>query len=781
MNPALPWLAVASLMPLIWPVWRRRNPLQEETGEPRDGTWAETGLRARFGELALPWAVAGWMGIALLAPALSIPDGIPSPAADLHAVAPWAGSEAGLAGLSGNPVLRDVTFQIQPWLVFLKRELAAGRWPGWNPHSFAGAPFAANGQSAPLFPLHLLFALLPLQIGFVVLPWLRIVLAGCGAWMLAREMGACRPAALWATIGFPLSGMLVSFLLFPMGNALALVPWVLWAVERLAAGRSGGAPLALCAGLQLLGGHPETSMHTALLAGLYLLVRGAAGRPWATWGRFVAAWALAAGIAAVQILPLALLLPATSKWASAAASGASGSPPLGLLLLQPLRLVLPQIYGHPALGTWWGPFNYSATAVYAGALCLPLAAAGLGGWRSAGGNRRVMGLATIVTFSFLGAYHLPGVHDLLAALPLIGRAAHHRLIFGLELGLPLLGAIGIDRWLAGKGRGLIAGGAVAAAMLGAAWIFLGGPLHEHGLAAGQAMWTLAVLGLALAAALSLKLSIAARWRVALCLPALLLIDLLLAHGRIVPGLSFARFYPETGAVRFLEAKTERVAALGEELRPNAGMVYGLRDLRGDDPVKLASFEAAYGALGRPDPVYLRPIERWDDPSLDRWGVRWVLGGPNETAPAGGWRLAYSASDAQVWERPTALPRVRWAGGSALGLTVEEEAPGLLRIAVPGEGARPLPPRRLIVAETWERGWRAVLRTERAERELVVEPADRGTALAVDLPEGEPERWEIDLSYRTPGLSAGAFLTPLALLATWTLRRRVRGEPGGQPA
>src|SRR6185295_5844342 len=205
-----------------------------------------------------------------------------------------------------------------------------------------------------------------LQIGFVVLPWLRFVIAGCGAWALARELGLSRPAALWACWAFPLSGMLVSFLLFPMGNSLALVPWVLWAVERLAAGRSGGALLGLLAGLQLLGGHPETSMHTALLAGLYLWVRGSVDRTLATWGRFVAAWALAAGVAAVQILPLALLLPATSKWGSAEAGGAS--PPLGLLLLQPLRLVLPQVYGHPALGTWWGPFNYSATAVYAGAL-----------------------------------------------------------------------------------------------------------------------------------------------------------------------------------------------------------------------------------------------------------------------------------------------------------------------------------------------------------------------------------------------------------------------------
>ncbi|HXU46339.1 MAG TPA: hypothetical protein VN783_12505, partial [Thermoanaerobaculia bacterium] len=172
MNPALPLLALAALAPLV--LVRRRG-----------------GFRSLLTELSIPWAAAGLLVLALMAPALAIPDGIPSPAADSTAVAPWHAAGQTI----GNPVLRDATFQIQPWLVFLRRELRAFRLPLWNPHQFAGAPFWANGQSAPLFPLHLLFAALPLQIGFVVLPWLRFVIAGCGAWALARELGLSRPAA----------------------------------------------------------------------------------------------------------------------------------------------------------------------------------------------------------------------------------------------------------------------------------------------------------------------------------------------------------------------------------------------------------------------------------------------------------------------------------------------------------------------------------------------------------------------------------------------------------
>ena len=322
-NPALPLLALLSAAGPILVAWR-----PVAAGAPRR-PWRELGI---------PWAVLGLAGMGLLAPALALPAGIPSPAAALAAVPPWEGMPAPGEG-GGNPLLRDVTFQIQPWLLFTRRELRAGRLPGWNPFQFAGSPFWANGQSAPLFPLHLLFAALPLQLGFVLLPWLRLVIGGCGVWMLGRELGLGPPAALLAALSFALAGMPVSFALFPMGNALALVPWVLWAVERLAAataaasssaGLAGGAAagplataiagLAAAAGLQLLAGHPETAAHTALLSLLYLAVRGAA-RQGAAFLGWAAGWLGGAALAAVQLLPLALLLPATARW-QGPASGA---------------------------------------------------------------------------------------------------------------------------------------------------------------------------------------------------------------------------------------------------------------------------------------------------------------------------------------------------------------------------------------------------------------------------------------------------------------------------
>jgi hypothetical protein len=720
-NPALPLLALLSL----------------------------AGLLLRRREIGIPWAACGLAGIALLWPALRLPDGIPSPAATLAAQAPWQGIADPAAG---NPNLRDITFQVQPWLFFLRHEMRAGRLPFWDPHQFSGSPYWSNGSGAPLFPLHLLFALLPLQLGWVLLPWLRIVIGGCGAWYLARELGASRPAALLAALIFPLSGMITSFLLFPMGNTHCLVPWVLLAVERLASGRGSWPGLAVAGGLQMLGGHPETPVFTALLAGVYLLARGSA-RPLAAWGRFVAGWGVAAAISAIQLLPLFLTLTETGKWLH---SDTPTPIPAGTVAAVLLRLILPDLFGHPAAGTWWGPFNSAATAIYAGALTLPLAAAGLAAARA---DRRWRAVAVMTLFSLISAYYLFGMRHVLILLPLIQRGLHHYLKFGLELGLALLAAAGCDRWLAGRGRGLLAGTGLVLGLLAVSWVWLGDGFRAHGLLGTEAAWTAWIALLVGLLALSLLLPAERRWTLWPLLPALLAIDLVAAHARTNPGLSSARLYPVTGAILFLRGWPERVTGTGDALHPDAAMVYGLYDVRGDSPVKLQRYEEVYAGMGTAHPVYFYPIRDWSSPWLDQLGVRWVVVGPREEPPPGArWRLAYRGPDARVYERPGALPLARLEGPGKV--RVETRVPGRWRITwnAPARG-------RLVIAETWDPGWRAWI----DGRPVAVE---RLHGILMAVPVG-PGSGSVELRYHPDGFALGMVLSALGLcvLATGGARRR----------
>jgi len=791
MNPALPVLLLLSLAPLA--VRRRRR------APDRTRTWLQEAGRA--------WALAGIAAMVLLAPALVLPDGIPSPAASLGTLAPWQGGEQGLgqdmgrgAGstidpTAGNPHLRDITHQVEPWLIFLRSELREGRLPYWNPFQFSGTPFWSNGSSAPLFPLHLLFAALPLQLGLVLLPWLRLVIGGVGAWAFARQLGASERGALVAAVAYPLSGVVTSWLLYPMANCHALVPWVFFSTERLARRPAAWPWLAAFGGLELLGGHPETAVFTGMLTAVYLLVRWPA-RKLASGLAFAGGWIVALLLAAVELVPLAATVLRSSKWL---VELPYTPPPLALVGRLLLRLILPDVFGSAAptplapftaealaagrAGTWWGPFNDPATAIYAGTATLLLAAAGVTaawtGWRRArrsgddttGTRERCwLAVAAMTLFALLAAYQAPGVRHVLLALPVIDKSLTHYLKLGLDFGLAILAARGVDAWLAGSGRRTVLATAAGVLILvGLCWALFRGDWAEAGLLPAEAAWTGLVALIALALSASLWLSPSRRRHLWPVLLTLLIADLAFAHAWSNPGLSAAALYPETGAVRFLRHRAgalERIAGTGAVLHPNAAMVYRLYDVRGDTPVKLHDYQKAYASFAAPDPVFYQPIRRWGSPWLNRLGVRWVVTDPGAEAPrpdgspdgAARWRLAYDGTDARVWRRPGRMPVVRWRGptddrNATRSLEVLDRSPGhwMIRWQTPT-------PATVVIAEAWDPGWRA-----RVDDRPVPVEAIRGVLLGVALgTAGSSGR--LELSYRPEGLGPGLGLSLLGLLA-----------------
>jgi hypothetical protein len=164
----------------------------------------------------------------------------------------------------------------------------------------------------------------------------------------------------------------------------------------------------------------------------------------------------------------------------------------------------------------------------------------------------------------------------------------------------------------------------------------------------------------------------------------------------------------------------------------------------------------------------------------------VVAGPGEAPRAADWRLAYAGADARVYERPAALPLLRWAPpapaasvGSAViadaarvapaaflpaGLTVMRREPGRWEI-----GWHSAEPRLLVVAESWAPGWRALVDGQPRPVE-----AAAGALLGVRL---GPGAGRAELRYRPPGLLAGAWISAAALLVLVALAAaQVRGRP-----
>jgi hypothetical protein len=141
-----------------------------------------------------------------------------------------------------NSQYSDLTITHWPNALFVRHSLETwGQVPLWRHLILGGEPFAANPLSGLWYPPNLLLLILPLTVAFNLLFILHTTWAGWGAYRLARSLGASQAGGLLAALVMMLTPKAVAHLAsghVGLYCAWAWLPWVLWAVRRLA--RRGG-------------------------------------------------------------------------------------------------------------------------------------------------------------------------------------------------------------------------------------------------------------------------------------------------------------------------------------------------------------------------------------------------------------------------------------------------------------------------------------------------------------------------------------------------------------
>jgi len=366
----------------------------------------------------------------------------------------------------GTPLLQFI-----PWRTAALQALAAGHWPLWNPLLGMGAPLLANYQVGVFYPPHLLLPVLGPAWGSGVLVMLHLVWAGWGTVVLARRLDLGPAAQTVAALGFSLSGYLVARAgFFSINAAAAWLPWGVWAADRLGQAAALGArrrgfaaaaaTLGLILGLQLLAGHAQTAAYSLILVGGWVLGRAyAAGklRACATAaGGAAAALVLGLGLSAVQILP-------TAEYLAESARQSGVDPALAMTYsFWPWRLVgflLPNLFGSPVRGDYWGYGNFWEDAVYVGVLPLVmalvaavLALSGRGEKPALG--RALLGLAAVSTLFAMGANTpiFPFLFRWVPGFDLFQAPARWMIV--PVFGVALLAGIGVEAWRPPTGRAL---------------------------------------------------------------------------------------------------------------------------------------------------------------------------------------------------------------------------------------------------------------------------------------------------------------------------------------
>ncbi|WP_161668804.1 YfhO family protein [Kallotenue papyrolyticum] len=368
--------------------------------------------------------------------------------------------------------LHDVQYYFYPYHKLVADTLRAGDLPLWNPYAFSGMPLLGDGQTAIFFAPNWLFLVLPPMHALSLIAVLHLGLAGAGMWAYARALGLSRLAALAGALAYMANGFLVARVvhLSIMAGA-ALIPLVFWSVERLLQRPARGrlVLVAGCLALQLLSGHPQVPIYTALALALYVLVvaaqrwwRARHGAAWLPLLLLPVAYLLAGGLAAVQLLPWIELARFSPR---AAGAGYAFVTAHALRGWDWLLWLFPYGYGGPR-ESWWQalpatplPAYLWERLAYVGLLPLALALLAVVGrltWRSVphssalhdeatGLDRRWALLLALVVLVLIAVGAATPVGRLVYALPLIGRLrAYARAVSVVCFALAALAAYGLD-------------------------------------------------------------------------------------------------------------------------------------------------------------------------------------------------------------------------------------------------------------------------------------------------------------------------------------------------
>lgn len=404
-------ISLAALLPplCLWLLCRRRG--------------IDPALRAAatrwFIPLALLWFAPCWLTGRSLAPLDYLSEDI------------WPWVVPGFE--SGNPLLSDVPLQFLPWRDIVTDAYRHGQLPLLNRFAGSGSPLWENPQAAVLFPTTLL------GLPFSTFAWplfaaqIKLLLALIGTFLVARRFGASAEAAIFTAIAYSFGAFTIAFLLFPHTNVTVLLPWVLLGIDAAAESWRGAALFAIVLFLLFAGGHPESVLHTAMLAVPYGLGSARRHGPRQAGPRIVAAGLVGTLLAAPLLLPFLSILPHTERGARIRRAPQEITPPRP----SPANLA-PFVFAHALKGRRSPAaaenFNEAATQ-YVGMVTFLLAlwAAARAPWRH---RYWILALLVFGVLAFRG--------DLLRGVPVMNLTVHGRVRFLLAFVMALLAARGFD-------------------------------------------------------------------------------------------------------------------------------------------------------------------------------------------------------------------------------------------------------------------------------------------------------------------------------------------------
>ncbi|HVJ81600.1 MAG TPA: hypothetical protein VNC50_11060, partial [Planctomycetia bacterium] len=389
--------------------------------------------------------------------------------ANIHEQVPFASVSPAEFAEHGNAIMGDAWRQHAAWQRYQREAAKAGRFPFWNPHEYLGMPFHGNGQTALFHPYSLPYYFLEPNVARGPIAILRLALSAWAMHFLLRRWGLATWPALAGGAVWMMAPFNIRWLEWPLSHSSLWLPIAALALDRYATTPTGRrwVVAALAAAVLQLAGHPETQFQAGVVAGLVVLARlFATPLPAKTALLRIAGCfgAMTAGtlLAAPQLLPFLVQVPASADWIEKFHASPGGLSPWGLWML-----LGHDFFGRPRAGNAYvGPANYIEAGCGIGLVATGLALAGLFRVLRPGNDptkRFALACGTGWLFFLAILFALPVVSDVTMKLPLFDQANRHRWILAIDFFGSALAAFGLQFALAEGRRALVAAGLVLAA------------------------------------------------------------------------------------------------------------------------------------------------------------------------------------------------------------------------------------------------------------------------------------------------------------------------------
>jgi hypothetical protein len=695
----------------------------------------------------VPW----WIAILLMAMTLAFLHGavftskLPVPVDEVARGYPWRGLFGDV--VAANPLTNDTVKLFLPWMQVAREELMHGRAPLWNRYAFAGYPLLGNGESAPFSPLFLATLTVPLPKQIVAMAALKIFAALLFTYLFLKREKANDAAALFGAVIFGFSTVMTVFLYYSTASVVAFMPAAAFALLH-AIDRQSKASIvfvALVIATLLANGHPESVLHIAVGCGAILLIELALSADRRDWLRRFRAPLI--GVVAGLALGASTWVPVLEQVRiSERFAALRGTAPVPM---QPLTsawaIVSPNGFGNPVRHNWSWMQHYVGVAIsYAGLLPLAIALAALFWRRTETRDRWRIVLAILL---FIVAMDWGVIGHALNGVPLFNIAANDKLRFVCVFLIAITAAKLLD-----VSKAMLA---MAAAPIVALAIYV----YVKRIDLMRPVDLLAV------AAILIFFALPQRFRAwgAMVLVAAELFALNSGFNALVDAKYFRPPLPIVDALRAHAPRDPfRVAGLGWVLLPNSSGQYELEDVRGSDPMALASYDHFLRRFTDPGLGWLPLISDANRPEVSFMNVRFLFGSP-DASPGGAWRLLYRGADGTLWENPAVMPRFFARGAEIRSL--RSDAPGEFAMTV-------IAPSSTLVesSEVLAPGRRVYVGGHRAPLRHVGD-----TFIGFDVPAGTSE---VRVVYRPLSFYGSCVIAVISVLAMWLWPVQNRVETSG---